>query len=119
MLYLADCVLPLSSPPISHGAVRVEGAEIMAVGPASELTPHAGEEVVNLGASSLLPGLINAHCHLDFTRFKGALSARSGFTEWIKTINALRRSFTTNDYVDSIAEGFALLAQTGSTTVAN
>src|ERR1700677_3718999 len=119
MLYLADSVLPLSSSPISHGAVRVEGSEIIAVGPASELTPQPGEEVVNLGASTILPGLINAHCHLDFTRLKGALSARGGFTEWIKMINALRRSFTTNDYVDSIAEGFELLAQGGTTTVAN
>ncbi len=40
--------------------------------------------MVDLGASTLLPGLINAHCHLDFTRFKGAISARQSFTEWIK-----------------------------------
>ncbi len=119
MLYLADSVLPISSPPLVHGAVRVEGTEIIAVGPASELQAQPGEEVVDLGASTLLPGLINAHCHLDFTRFKGALSARAGFTEWIKTINALRRSFTTHDYIESIAEGFELLAQGGTTTVAN
>src|SRR5882672_330380 len=119
MLYLADVVLPISAPPISHGAVRVEGSEIVAVGPASDLTALPGEEVRDLGASTLLPGLINAHCHLDFTRFKGALSARQGFTEWIKSINGLRRSFTKEDYIDSIAEGFAMLAQNGCTTVAN
>src|ERR1700761_561031 len=119
MLYLADVVLPMTASPILKGAVRVQGAEVTAVGPAAELHPQPGEEVVDLGASTLLPGLINAHCHLDFTRFKGTLSARSGFTEWIKTINALRRSFTTVDYIDSIAEGFGLLAEAGTTTVAN
>src|SRR5277367_4476400 len=119
MLYLADSVLPISSPPLARGAVRVEGAEVVAVGPATELTAQPGEEVVDLGASTLLPGLINAHCHLDFTRFKGSLSARQGFTEWIRTINALRRSFTPPDYIESIAEGFDLLAQNGTTTVAN
>jgi cytosine/adenosine deaminase-related metal-dependent hydrolase len=119
MLYLADIVLPICAPPLYHGAVRVEGAEIVAVGSASDLTPQPGEEVTDLGASTLLPGLINAHCHLDFTRFKGALSAGKGFTEWIKTINALRRSFGTADYIESIAEGFELLAQSGVTTVAN
>lgn len=118
MLYLADCVLPISSPPLTRGAVRVEGPEIVAVGLASELSVQPGEAVTDLGASTLLPGLINAHCHLDFTRLKGAISARS-FTEWIKTINALRRSFTTRDYIDSIAEGFEMLAQGGVTTVAN
>ena len=119
MLYLTDSVLPISSPPLTRGAVRVEGAEIVAVGPASELRAQPGEAVTDLGASTLLPGLINAHCHLDFTRFKGALSAKQGFTEWIKTINALRRSFTTQDYIDAIAEGFKMLAQGGTTTVAN
>jgi len=91
----------------------------MAVGPASELQPLPGEKVKDLGAATLLPGLINAHCHLDFTRFKGIISARQSFTEWIKTINALRRSFTTRDYIDAIAEGFTLLAGSGVTTVAN
>src|ERR1700727_164295 len=99
MLYLAESVLPISSPPIACGAVRVEGSEIPAVAPAADLPAQPGEEVVDLGASTLLPGLINAHCHLDFTRFKGALSAKQGFTEWIKTINALSRSFTTRDYI--------------------
>src|SRR5258708_3408835 len=110
MLYLADVVLPISAPPLLRGAVRVEGAEVVAVGRQADLGPLPGEEVTDLGASTLLPGLINAHCHLDFTRFKGALSARQGFTEWIKTINALRRSFTTLDYIESIPEGFTILA---------
>jgi cytosine/adenosine deaminase-related metal-dependent hydrolase len=119
MLYLADSVLPISAAPITRGAVRVVGEEIVAFGPASELAAQPGEEIMDLGASTLLPGLINAHCHLDFTLFKGSLSARQGFTEWIKTINALRRSFTKEDYIKSIAEGFAELAQGGVTTVAN
>jgi cytosine/adenosine deaminase-related metal-dependent hydrolase len=119
MLYLAETVLPVSSPPITRGAVRVEGAEIAAFGPAAELPPLPGEEVVDLGAVTLLPGLINAHCHLDYTRFRGAIASRRGFTEWIKDINALRRSFTSQDYLQSIAEGFQMLAESGVTTVAN
>lgn len=119
MLYLADIVLPISSPPLTRGAVRVEGSQVVAVGPAAELPAQPGEEVTDLGASTLLPGLINAHCHLDYTRFRGAIAPKASFTEWIKNINALRRSFTPDDYIESIAEGFQLLAQGGVTTVAN
>ncbi len=119
MLYLADVVLPISSPPIRKGAVRVEGSEIVAVGPASELRPEPGELITDLGASTLLPGLINAHCHLDYTKFKGAIAPKQSFTEWIKNINALRRSFSTEDYIESIADGFKLLALGGTSTVAN
>ncbi len=119
MLYRADMVLPMSTPPVPCGAVRVEGSHVLAVGPAAELTPQPGEEIVELGASTLLPGLINAHCHLDYTRFRGALESRHGFTEWIKNINGLRRSFTSQDYIEAIAEGFEMLAENGTTTVAN
>lgn len=119
MLYLSDVVLPVSSPPLSHGAVRVEGEKIIAVGPAADLVPLPGEEVVDLGACTLLPGLINAHCHLDYTRFRGAIAPKQSFTEWIKNINALRRSFTTQDYIESISEGFQMLVRSGTTTVAN
>jgi cytosine/adenosine deaminase-related metal-dependent hydrolase len=119
MLYLADMVLPMSTPPLPRGFVRVEESRIVAVGPATELLPQPGEEVVDLGAATLLPGLINAHCHLDYTGFRGALEARHGFTEWIRKINALRRSFTIDDYLVAIEEGFRLLAEGGVTTVAN
>jgi cytosine/adenosine deaminase-related metal-dependent hydrolase len=119
MLYLADHVVPITSPPITHGAVRVEGVHIVAVGPAAELTPLPGEEVIDLGADTLLPGLINAHCHLDYTKFRGLISARHSFTDWIKNINALRRSVSSADFIEAIAEGFQMLARTGTTTVAN
>ena len=109
----------MATPPIARGAVRVEGMRIAAVAPAAELTPQIGEPVVELGAATLLPGLINAHCHLDYTRFRGALAAKRGFTEWIKDINALRRSFTPEDFIASIAEGFEMLGESGVTTVGN
>lgn len=119
MLYFADVVLPMSSPPLERGAVRVDGGKVVAVGRASDLRPQPGEEFRDLGASTLLPGLINAHCHLDYTKFKGSIAPKSSFTEWIKNINALRRSFNSEDYLESIAEGFQLLAQNGTTAVAN
>jgi cytosine/adenosine deaminase-related metal-dependent hydrolase len=119
VLYRADLVLPMSSPPIARGAVRVKGSRVTGVGAAAKLPPRPGEEVVELGAGTLLPGLINAHCHLDYTGFRGAIAPKKSFTEWIKDINGLRRSFTPDDYLASIAEGFRQLAEGGVTTVAN
>ncbi len=119
MLYRADTVLPIVAAPIPNGAVRIEHERIVALGPAGELPPLPGERVTELGACTLLPGLINGHCHLDYTHFRGAISSGHSFTEWIKNINALRRSFGPADFIESIAEGFALLEAGGTTTVAN
>src|ERR1700690_3317982 len=47
---------------ITPAEILIEGERIMAVGPS---VPHpAGAEVIDLGETTLLPGLIDAHVHL-------------------------------------------------------
>ena len=73
MILRAQIVVPLDGPPIADGAVVVHGSEITAVGPAGEILADAGDqEVRDLGEMALLPGLINAHCHLDYTVLRPA-----------------------------------------------
>ena len=43
--------------------IRVENGTFAAIGP--ELTPHPGEEVVDLGGKLVLPPFIESHVHLD------------------------------------------------------
>jgi imidazolonepropionase-like amidohydrolase len=45
-------------------AVLIQGERIVKVGPADQITAPAGAEVVDLGAATLLPGLIDSHVHL-------------------------------------------------------
>jgi cytosine/adenosine deaminase-related metal-dependent hydrolase len=113
------CVVPVSSAPIENGAVVVEGERIAAVGKWEDLrATHAGE-VIDLGERLLMPGLINAHCHLDYTMMRWAISRQRSFTEWIRRINALKRSLSDDEYLTAIVRGFAQLRKWGTTTVAN
>jgi cytosine/adenosine deaminase-related metal-dependent hydrolase len=96
----------------------VEGNAIAAVGPWDELRAREGE-VFELGESVLMPGLVNAHCHLDFTMMRRAISPQRSFTAWIRRINALKRSLSDDDYLAAIATGFTELRKWGTTTVAN
>lgn len=117
MLIRADAILTMDHAAAFAGAVRVEGTTITAVGP--DLAPEPGEPVIELGRAILMPGLINAHCHLDYTAFKGAIFPGTTFTEWIKRINAIKKSFSLSDILASIREGFRLLRASGCTTVFN
>ena len=117
MLLRPDITLTMTGAPLVKGAVRVSGDRIVEVG--ENLSPLAGEEVVELPGQVLLPGLINAHCHLDYTGFKGAIFPGHGFTTWIKLINANKRNFTNEDYLAGIQKGFQLLMGSGCTTVCN
>lgn len=117
MLLQARYVLPLASEPILDGAVRVNGNTIEAVGPAQALEAHAGEQVIDFGNHILLPGLINSHCHLDYTSLKNAISAPKGFTEWVKRLNSIKRQLSSEDILQSIAKGFTEARRFGTTTI--
>ena len=119
-LYRGTSVLPMSSPDISDGGLAVRGGEILGVGTWKELVreyPCASQE--DLGEVILIPGLINAHCHLDYTMMRGALFGEGSFSEWIQRLNAMRRSLDQRDYLDAIAAGMKELQQWGCTTVLN
>ncbi len=68
---------------------------------------------------ALLPGLINAHCHLDYTCLRGKIPPAKSFTDWIRAINAAKAKLSADDYVASINEGFAEAKRFGTTTIAN
>lgn len=105
--------------PILNGALRVEGNCITEIGQEGELTPKEHEEIIRFDEHVLLPGLINAHCHLDYTCLKGAFFPGQSFTEWIKRLNGLKKSLCDNDFIQSIEDGFKELVDTGTTTVFN
>jgi cytosine/adenosine deaminase-related metal-dependent hydrolase len=71
LLLRARVVLPVSQPAISEGAVLISGRRIAAVGRWRELSSQRPKQTVDFGDAILLPGLINAHCHLDYTDMAG------------------------------------------------
>ena len=67
MILRARIVCPVAAPPIENGAVFIAGQKIRSVTTWKSLRPRLREKVLDLGDVALLPGLVNAHCHLDYT----------------------------------------------------
>jgi len=76
MILRAKTILPVTAPPIEDGAVFIDGNKIRALARWKDLRPHLREKVLDLGEVILLPGLVNAHCHLDYTDMAGELHRR-------------------------------------------
>src|SRR5207253_5726444 len=120
MIIRAGTVVTMDGPPIENGAVAVSGSRITNVGKFSEISAtNSGEQIVDLGEQALLPGLINAHCHLDYTCLRGKIPPPKSFTEWIQAINAEKANLSPENYIGSINDGFAEATQFGTTTIAN
>ena len=109
----------MDGPPIENGAIAVSGDRIVDVGNFEEIKARNAGAVIDLGEQTVLPGLINAHCHVDYTCLRGKIPPQRSFTDWIRAINAEKAKLSPNYYVRSINEGFAEAKKFGTTTVAN
>lgn len=117
MLLRARVVVPVSQPPIDNGAILLSGKRIRAVGSWRDLARTTRQKPVDLGEVALLPGLINAHCHLDYTDMAGLFEPPRRFTDWIKLITAEKGQWSDEDFKISWSRGARMLERTGTTTV--
>ena len=119
MIIRARIVVTMCGAPIENGAVAVSGNRIVDVGRFDDVKARNAGNTVDLGEQALLPGLINAHCHLDYTCLRGKIPPQKSFTDWIRAINAAKSELSAKDYVASINDGFEEAKRFGTTTIAN
>jgi len=119
MIIRARDVVTMDGAPIENGAVAISGDRIVDVGKFDQIKTRNSGAVVDLGEQALLPGLINAHCHLDYTCLRGKIPRQKSFPDWIRAINAEKAKLSPADFIASINEGFAEAKRSGTTTIAN
>ena len=86
--YHAAWVVPIEGEPIKDGWVMVDGGRIVALG------RRAGNDTtkgVELGDVAVMPGLVNAHTHLELSYLRDQVRPASSFTAWAREIIAERR----------------------------
>jgi cytosine/adenosine deaminase-related metal-dependent hydrolase len=87
--YRAGWVLPIGAPPIRDGWVTVHNGRIVGVGPGMHVGNGRSED---LGRVAVLPGLVNAHTHLELSHFREQVPAAANFVSWVRQVIALQRS---------------------------
>ena len=116
-VYSARWVLPIISPPIDNGAVVIDDSTIIAVGARHDIQtafPHAPHE--DFGNAAILPGLINAHSHLELTVMRGFLEREEhDFFAWLIKLTIARMQMTDDDLFVSAACGTIEAARAGIT----
>ena len=111
-------LLPMQGPPLDGGWVQIERGRIVAVG----RRPPSGS-VVDLGDALIVPGLVNAHTHLEFSDCETPLDPSGGLPSWIERVVYLRRNRPPLPHADAarplhaIGRGLAESAAAGVTTI--
>jgi cytosine/adenosine deaminase-related metal-dependent hydrolase len=115
--YRCRTLVTMDRTPIDNGVFTVDGSRIRETGAAHKILRNHAGPVVDLGEAVVMPGLINAHCHLDYSLMRGAILSAHGFSQWVGRINALKRSLTDDDYLRATQLGLQELRRNGVTTV--
>jgi cytosine/adenosine deaminase-related metal-dependent hydrolase len=116
MIVRAPVIVTMNGPPLKDGAVRIRGDRII------EVALHrlnAQEQTIELPDCVLLPGLINAHCHLEYTCLRGKIPQQNSFTSWIRAINAEKAKLSRTHYLRAIAHGIREAERFGTTAIVN
>jgi cytosine/adenosine deaminase-related metal-dependent hydrolase len=107
-------VFPVDRPPIVDGVVTIDGERVVAVG-----THADGGDVRDLGCVALLPGLVNAHTHLEFSHLRRPLGMPGmRLAEWIRLVIA-ERGRGNYSPIESIRIGMLESNQRGVTSIAD
>ncbi|MBI3813975.1 MAG: amidohydrolase family protein, partial [Nitrospinae bacterium] len=114
---VADWVLPISSPPFKDGAVVIEGDTIKAVGKKKDLLRLPYDETVDCSGKILMPGLINAHAHLELTGFRDRITKGLPFADWAREVVAIRKGLSEKGIISAIENGLNELMSSGVTAI--
>lgn len=122
-IYAASHLCAVSSPPLEGGAIAVENGRIVDVGTRAHITAlHAGP-VAEYPGCAILPGLVNAHSHLELTHFpswkirKGIDYSPRTYVDWIIQVIKIRRALTRREVEQSVLEGVRISLESGTTAV--
>ncbi len=117
MIIAGKWVLPVTSPPISEGAVLVRNGTIVEVGKKEELVSrYSQEKLLDFQDSIVLPGFIDAHTHLEYSPFRGVV-ADLPFWNWKLEITKLSPRLSESDWEGSAELGVLEAVRAGITAI--
>ncbi len=123
MIFAASYLLPVSGPPIEGGALLEENGRIKAVGRLPEIRNLSPAPVREFPGCVMLPGLVNAHSHLELTHFpswkirKDIDYSPRTYVDWVIQVIKISRGLTREEREHSLREGIRISLESGTTAV--
>lgn len=109
----------MASPPVRDGALLVDGhGRIAALGQDASVPRPEGASAFSFPDAVLLPGLINAHTHLELTGLRGGVP-EPDFVQWIQHIRQAKEEVAADTYLSWAREGVREAWRHGVTMVAD
>ncbi|MFL5242505.1 MAG: amidohydrolase family protein [Gemmataceae bacterium] len=108
--FTARFIFPVDSPPLENGIMAIQGDRIKAIHPAGARTAD-----FNLGNHAIIPGLVNAHTHLDLSGLRGKIPPTTRFTDWLRAVIHHRRNLSPTEVQEAVQAGLKASLSLGTT----
>jgi aminodeoxyfutalosine deaminase len=106
----AAWILPVVGDPVRDGMLTLAGEQILAI------EPRQGRVAdVDFGQAVILPGLVNAHTHLDLTGLRGRTPPGPDFQDWLTRVIRHRRDNPPEQIAADVHEGIQASLRHGTT----
>ncbi len=113
-ILLSQWILPIHKPPIQNGAIILENGKIVNIGKTKKILKENPKlNVEDLGQSILLPGLVNAHTHLEYSCLHKQIKPQKKFIHWLSEIIELKKNISKNQIISGIQEHITALKKSG------
>lgn len=114
--YRAQAILPMNflDSYIRDGLLIIQDDTIKEVGRYKELIKSYIGPVQDLGEAVIVPGLVNAHTHLELSHLQGKTALEQGFENWMKSLVQLSMDQVDPEILESV---FSSLRENGISCV--
>jgi aminodeoxyfutalosine deaminase len=106
----------MDGPPIPDGCLRIENGRVSKVGTLDDVD-WRGETIRDIQDAVIMPGLINAHCHLELGMARGLLPRGEGFPMWVSRLRKSLVDAGPLQYREAVRLGALECLKNGTTTV--
>jgi cytosine/adenosine deaminase-related metal-dependent hydrolase len=106
----ARWIFPVEAPPMEGAVLHIQGKRIAAI------EPHGYAKADrDLGNVAILPGLVNAHTHLDLSYLSERGPAPCDFTDWLRAVVQQRRMLLPEEEMRNVFTGLNQSTKFGTT----
>ncbi len=116
----AEYIFPVSSPPIKYGTVVIDDDGMI-----NEVVPYAPDshrdqnEKSEIYEGIIVPGFINAHCHLEISCMRNRIKEKTGLTGFISEFLKVRPHLKRQEIEEGISAGEKEMIANGIVAVAD
>ncbi len=103
------------APPMENGELIIDGENVAAINETP--SDNFSGETLDFSDSLILPGFVNAHCHLSLSGLKGKVPQGLKFVDWIRHVVSLNAALPFTERVDAMQAGAQEMLASGVTTL--